>query len=88
MASAPGTAQAQIYSAWSFAQVRYNLKVLQEYEYLRLVRASNGMANQYRLAARYRELDFMRQILAPDELEAILAGTKLEKNPNMVTTPG
>ena len=76
------------YSAWSFAQVRYNLKLLQEYEYLRLIKASNGMANQYRLASGYGELDFMRRILSPEELQAKLAAEETPKNPDKVATPG
>ena len=70
------------YSSWSFSQVRYNLKTLQEYEYLRLVKMQNGLANQYRLNCGYGELDFMGRILSPEELKRKLKkGQKHEEEP-------
>jgi DNA primase len=70
------------YSSWSFSQVRYNLKTLQEYEYLRLVKMQNGLANQYRLNSGYGELDFMGRILSPEELKRKLKkGQKHEEEP-------
>ena len=73
------------YSYWSFSQVRYNLKTLQEYEYLRLVKMQNGLANQYRLNCGYGDLDFMGRILRPDELEQKLTQSKkTKKNPERI----
>jgi len=57
------------YTSWSFAQVRNNFRVLREYEYLQMIKAKNGLANQYRLTANYSDLDFLNTILKPEELE-------------------
>ena len=57
------------YSSWSFAQVRNNFRVLRDYEYLQLVKAKNGLANQYRLNGGYQDPDALMSILTPDELE-------------------
>ncbi len=76
------------YSSWSFSQVRYNLKTLQEYEYLRLVKMQNGLANQYRLNCGYGELDFMGRILSPEELKRKLRkGKNTKKNPDKPARP-
>lgn len=56
------------YSSWSFAQVRNNMRILTDYEYLKLTKAQSGVATQYRLASGYRDPDFMAQILSPEEL--------------------
>jgi len=61
------------YTSWSFAQVRNNFRVLREYEYLQLIKAKNGLANQYRLTANYSDLDFLNTILKPEELEKRIA---------------
>ena len=77
------------YSSWSFSQVKYNLKILQEYEYLRLIKAQNGLANQYRLNCGYGELDFMGRILSPDELKRKLSeGKNTKQNPAKADRPG
>jgi len=57
------------YTSWSFAQVRNNFRILKEYEYLKLIKQQNGMANQYRLAGGYARSDLLHTILSPDELE-------------------
>jgi len=57
------------YTSWSFAQVRNNFRILKDYEYLKLIKQQNGMANQYRLAAGYTRADLLHTILSPDELE-------------------
>lgn len=61
------------YTSWSFAQVRNNFRILREYEYLQLIKAKNGLANQYRLTANYSDVDFLTTILRPEELEKRLA---------------
>ena len=57
------------FSSWSFAQVRNNFRILREYEYIRLIKAQNGIANQYRLGSGYGDPDYMGKIVSPDELE-------------------
>ena len=57
------------YSSWSFAQVRNNFRVLRDYEYIQLVKAKNGVANQYKLNGGYQDADALMSILTPDELE-------------------
>ena len=76
------------YSSWSFSQVKYNLKILQEYEYLRLIKAQNGLANQYRLNCGYGELDFMGRILSPEELKRKLTEGRAKENPEKADRPG
>ena len=61
------------HTSWSFAQVRNNFRVLRDYEYLQLIKAKNGMANQYRLTGNYSGLDFLNTILKPEDLERKLA---------------
>jgi hypothetical protein len=61
------------YTAWSFAQVRNNFRILRDYEYLQLIKTKNGLANQYRLTANYSDVDFLTTILRPEELEKRLA---------------
>jgi len=57
------------YTSWSFAQVRNNFQTLRNYEYLQLIRSTNGLANQYKLSGNYSDLDFLTTILSPGELE-------------------
>ncbi len=61
------------YTSWSFAQVRNYFRILRDYEYLQLIKTKNGLANQYRLAANYSDVDFLTTILRPEELERRLA---------------
>jgi hypothetical protein len=56
------------YTSWSFAQVRNNFRILRDYEYIQLIKAKNGLANQYRLNGNYSDLDFLNKILSPDDL--------------------
>jgi hypothetical protein len=64
------------HTSWSFAQVRNNFRVLRDYEYLQLIKAKNGMANQYRLSGNYSDLDFLNTILRPEDLQRKLASGK------------
>ncbi len=63
------------YSSWSFAQVRNNFRILRDYEYIHLIKANNGLANQYRLSGTYSDLNFLGQILSPQELENKIAAS-------------
>ncbi len=56
------------FCSWSFAQVRNNMRILADYEYVRVVNGVNGTAKQYRLAGAYSDPDFMGQILTPEQL--------------------
>jgi DNA primase len=56
------------FCSWSFAQVRNNMRILADYEYVRVVNGVNGTAKQYRLAGSYSDPDFMGQILTPEQL--------------------
>ncbi|MEA3458610.1 MAG: hypothetical protein U9R21_08035, partial [Candidatus Thermoplasmatota archaeon] len=56
------------FSSWSFGQVRNNIRILTDYEYLRVVNGQNGTAKQYRLAGSYQDPDFMGEVLSPKEL--------------------
>ena len=64
------------YTSWSFAQVRNNFQTLRNYEYLQLIRSTNGLANQYKLSGNYSDLDFLTTILSPEELEKRMSETK------------
>ena len=64
------------FSSWSFAQVRNNIRVLTDYEYLRQVNGKNGTATQYRLAGGANDPDFMAQIVSPEELAKRLRESK------------
>ena len=57
------------YSSWSFAQVRNNIRILKEYEYLIEIKSKNGLAHQYKLSSSYSDLDFLNTILTPGQLE-------------------
>jgi len=61
------------YTSWSFAQVRNNFRILRDYEYIQLIKAKNGLANQYQLTANYSDLDFLTTILKPEDLERRIA---------------
>jgi len=64
------------YSSWSFAQVRNNFRILRDYEYIQLIKAKNGLANQYRLTGTYSDVNFLGQILSPEELEKKITALK------------
>ncbi len=65
------------YTSWSFAQVRNNFRILRDYEYIQLIKAKNGMANQYRLNGNYSDLDFLNKILSPEDLRRRIEAKKL-----------
>ena len=73
------------FSSWSFAQVRNNIRILQEYEYISCIKSQNGLANRYRINAGYGDLDYMGAILSPEALEKLIAN---DKDLNPVNTPG
>ena len=62
--------QIRAYTSWSFAQIRNNFRTLADYEYIQLIKARSGLANQYRLSAHYSDLDFLTTILSPEDLTA------------------
>ena len=62
--------QIRAYTSWSSAQVRNNFRTLADYEYIQLIKARSGLANQYRLSAHYSDLDFLTTILSPEDLTA------------------
>ena len=64
------------YSSWSFAQVRNNMNTLKDYEYILQIKTKNGLADQYRMAGNYSDLDFSNTILTPDQLEQKILKTK------------
>ena len=77
------------FSSWSFAQVRNNFRILQDYEYISCIKSQNGLANRYRINAGYGDLDYMRTILNPDELaRRIEEANKNTKDLNRVNIPG
>ena len=47
-----------------------NFRTLADYEYIQLIKARSGLANQYRLSAHYSDLDFLTTILSPEDLTA------------------
>ncbi len=57
------------YTSWSFAQVRNNIRILKEYEYLQNIKSKAGTAYQYKLSGNYSDLDFLNTILTPAQLE-------------------
>ena len=57
------------FSSWSFAQVRNNVRILKEYEYLTEIKSRNGLAHQYKISGSYSDLDFLNTILTPEQLE-------------------
>ena len=64
------------YCSWSFAQVRNNIRILSDYEYLRVVNGKDGTAKQYRLSGSSEDPDFMSQVLSPEALKKKLRATK------------
>jgi len=64
------------YSSWSFAQARNNFRILRDYEYIQLIKATNGLAKQYRLTGTYSDVNFLGQILSPEELEKKITALK------------
>lgn len=65
------------FCSWSFAQVRNNMRILADYEYVRVVNGVNGTAKRYQLAGSYSDPDFMGKILTPEQLaERIKAASK------------
>ena len=76
------------YTSWSFAQVKNNFRILKDYEYIQLIKAKNGLANQYRLSCNYSDLDFLNKILTPEELKNRITDIKQRKNLDIVDIPG
>ena len=64
-------------TSWSFAQVRNNIRILKDYEYLQTIKSKNGLADQYKLASNYSDLDFLNTILTPEQLEEKIKEQKL-----------
>jgi len=74
------------YTSWSFAQIRNNFRILQDYEYLQLIKSKNGTAKQYKLSSNYSDIDFLNKILSPDELEERINQQKQRTNLNSLNT--
>src|SRR4030042_2720370 len=49
------------YTSWSFAQVRNNIRILKEYEYLQIIKSKSGLAHQYKLSSNYSDLVFLNK---------------------------
>lgn len=64
------------YTSWSFAQVRNNFRILKDYEYIKLIKAQNGIAHQYKLNGGYTGFDLLHTILSPDDLKERLRDKK------------
>ncbi|MHA1410043.1 MAG: hypothetical protein ACTSQY_07030 [Candidatus Odinarchaeia archaeon] len=75
------------YTSWSFAQIRNNFRILKDYEYIQVIKARNGLANQYKLSCNYSDLDFLNKILTPDELEKRINRQKKQNDLNKVNIP-
>ena len=75
------------YTSWSFAQIRNNFRILQDYEYLQLIKSKNGTAKQYKLSSNYSDIDFLNKILTPDELEERINQQKQRTNLNKLNMP-
>jgi len=76
------------YTSWSFAQIKNNFRILKGYEYIQLIKAKNGFANQYRLNCNYSDLDFLNKILTPEELKNRITNLKQRKDLDIVDIPG
>jgi hypothetical protein len=76
------------YTSWSFAQIRNNFRILKDYEYIKLIKIQNGLANQYKLHGNYSDLDFLKTILSPEELEKKLTENKDPNKPNIPVHSG
>lgn len=75
------------YTSWSFAQIKNNFRILKDYEYIQLIKAKNGLANQYRLSCNYSDLDFLNKILTPEELKNRITNLKQGKDLDIVDIP-
>ncbi len=75
------------YTSWSFAQIRNNFRILKDYEYIQVIKARNGLANQYKLSCNYNDLDFLNKILTPEELEKRIINKSQQKYLNKVNIP-
>jgi len=75
------------YTSWSFAQIRNNFRILKDYEYIQVIKARNGLANQYKLSCNYSDLDFLNKILTPEELEKRISNQKQQNDLNKVNMP-
>lgn len=75
------------YTSWSFAQIKNNFRILKDYEYIQLIKAKNGLANQYRLSCNYSDLDFLNKILTPEELKNRITNLKQRKELDIVDIP-
>jgi len=75
------------YTSWSFAQIRNNFRILQDYEYLQLIKSKNGTAKQYKLSSNYSDIDFLNKILSPEELEERISQQKQRSNLNRLNIP-
>lgn len=64
------------YTSWTFVQVRNNMRILKDYEYIHLVPGRNGQPHKYRLSLEYSDANINDYIFSPAELENRL------KNPN------
>jgi hypothetical protein len=76
------------YTSWSFAQIKNNFRILKDYEYIQLIKAKNGLANQYRLSCNYSDLDFLNKILTPEELKNRITNQKQRKDLDIIDIPG
>jgi hypothetical protein len=74
------------YTSWSFAQIRNNVRILKEYEYLRLVRRQNGLADQYRLTGGFTRSEVLHTILTPEELHERIKARK-DRQKDIVREP-
>jgi len=75
------------FTSWSFAQIRNNFRILQDYEYLQLIKSKNGIAKQYKLSGNYSDIDFLNTILTPEELEERIIEQKQKSNLNRLNLP-
>jgi len=75
------------YTSWSFAQIRNNFRILKDYEYIQVIKARNGLANQYKLSCNYSDLDFLNKIITPEELGKRINQQKQQNNLNKVNIP-
>jgi len=75
------------YTSWSFAQIRNNFRILKDYEYIQVIKARNGLANQYKLSCNYSDLDFLNKILTPEELEKKISNQAQQNGLNKVNIP-
>jgi len=75
------------YTSWSFAQIRNNFRILKDYEYIQVIKARNGLANQYKLSCNYSDLNFLNKILTPEELEKRISNQTQQNDLNKVNIP-